>query len=112
MDKLIYVIKIDNESNTLIVGSREKAMKKEFYVSNLNWIVPYSEVLKELNDYSSMKINVKFRSTMKEQPATISLTDSKVVKVKFDEPQWAPAEGQSAVFYDDEVVLGGGVIVL
>jgi tRNA-specific 2-thiouridylase len=30
--------------------------------------------------------------------------------IEFDEPQWAPAPGQSAVFYEDETVLGGGTI--
>jgi len=33
-----------------------------------------------------------------------------IVRVVFDEPQWAPAPGQSAVFYDNDVVIGGGII--
>jgi tRNA-specific 2-thiouridylase len=31
--------------------------------------------------------------------------------VVFDDPQWAPAPGQSAVFYDGDIVIGGGIIV-
>jgi len=33
-----------------------------------------------------------------------------IVRVVFDEPQWAPAPGQSAVFYDNDIVIGGGII--
>jgi len=51
---------------------------------------------------------------MKDEPATLSLMKNKnhpSVHVVFDEPQWAPAPGQSAVFYDGDVVIGGGVII-
>jgi tRNA-specific 2-thiouridylase len=60
---------------------------------------------------------------MKEEPATISFITNpplskegmggssfQIVRVVFDEPQWAPAPGQSAVFYDNDVVIGGGII--
>jgi len=62
---------------------------------------------------------------MKDAPATISLSagpgllpagtenagSRKIVQVIFDELQWAPAPGQSAVFYDEDIVIGGGVII-
>jgi tRNA-specific 2-thiouridylase len=47
---------------------------------------------------------------MKEQPCTITKTGKTSAKILFDEPQRAATPGQSAVFYDDEVVLGGGII--
>jgi tRNA-specific 2-thiouridylase len=47
---------------------------------------------------------------MKDEPATLSLMQYERVRVVYDEPQWAPAPGQSAVFYDGDVVIGGGVI--
>ena len=46
---------------------------------------------------------------MKSEPAAIHLSENAdTVKVIFDEPQWATAPGQSAVFYDGDVVIGGG----
>jgi len=48
---------------------------------------------------------------MKPEPAVIHLSENAdTVRVIFDEPQWATAPGQSAVFYDEDAVIGGGVI--
>lgn len=99
----MYVADIDRKSNTVIVGSREDAMRNTFKVKDLNWISISS--LQE-----SMEVGVKIRSTMKEVPATISPEKDNIVSVLFDKPQWAPAPGQSAVFYNNEIVMGGGII--
>ncbi len=48
---------------------------------------------------------------MKDMPASIDILDEGV-RVAFDEPQWAPAPGQGAVFYDGDRVIGGGIIVI
>ena len=61
----------------------------------------------------TFRASVKVRSMMKDEPATIWIAESReqrAVQVVFDEPQWAPASGQSAVFYDGDTVIGGGVI--
>jgi tRNA-specific 2-thiouridylase len=58
----------------------------------------------------SFRARVKIRSTMKDEPATITAVDGDLVEVEYDEPQWAPAPGQSAVFYDGDTVIGGGTI--
>lgn len=98
-----YVVRIDRLENTVVVGSKEEAMKKNFRVAALNWIAV--EFL-----LSPLRVHVKVRSTMKEVPATITPEKEGRVFVEFDEPQWAPAPGQSAVFYDSDMVVGGGVI--
>ncbi len=98
-----YVIHIDRKKNTVVAGSKEDAMVKSFYVKDLNWIA-----IESLS--SSMNVKAKIRSMMKEAQALISPSEHEKVLVEFDEPQWAPAPGQSAVFYDNDVVIGGGVI--
>jgi len=105
----LYVVKIDPAKNIVYVGSHESAMMKEFEVSNLNWLSKSSQFTVHSSQF---RATVKVRSMMKDEPATIFTNgkDSKNVKVIFDEPQWAPASGQSAVFYDGDIVIGGGVI--
>jgi tRNA-specific 2-thiouridylase len=49
---------------------------------------------------------------MKDERASLQIIDSKMVRVDYCEPQWAPSPGQSSVFYDGDIVLGGGVIAL
>ncbi|RJQ38702.1 MAG: tRNA 2-thiouridine(34) synthase MnmA [Nitrospiraceae bacterium] len=106
----LYVVKIDAEKNIVYAGSQEHAKIKEFEVSGLNWLIPIHPVRDEsLNGVH--RFTVKVRSMMKPEPAAIHLSEnSDTVKVIFDEPQWATAPGQSAVFYDEDIVIGGGVI--
>jgi tRNA-specific 2-thiouridylase len=47
---------------------------------------------------------------MRDEPAFVEIIDKNRVKIIYDEPQWAPAPGQSAVFYDGDIVVAGGVI--
>ena len=101
--KPLYVADIDRGKNIITVGSREDAVRKRLRVKELNWISV--ETLSE-----SVSAGVKIRSTMKEESAAIIPDGDKTVIVEFDEPQWAPASGQSAVFYDGDTVIGGGVI--
>jgi tRNA-specific 2-thiouridylase len=98
-----YVADIDVQKNTIIVGSKEDAMKRTFKVKELNWISIDS--LK-----TPLEAMVKIRSTMKEEPAIIRPAEDQTVTVEFKDPQWAPAPGQSAVFYDNDIVIGGGII--
>ncbi len=119
----LYVIRIDMEHNTIYAGPRETAKKREFLVDNINWLLsPPSD---------TFKATVKVRSTMKDQPAVISSSfiprpsslepstssftlhpsSFSLVRVVFDEPRWAPAPGQSAVFYHGDIVIGGGIIL-
>jgi tRNA-specific 2-thiouridylase len=99
-----YVAEIDRHNNTVVIGSRLDAMRKSFKVNGLNWI--------SINNLSGpIRAHVKMRSTMQEKIATISPVDDNSVKVEYDEIQWAPASGQSAVFYDGDLVIGGGIIV-
>ena len=57
-----------------------------------------------------MRVNAKLRYRHTEQPAVISPVDEDRVLICFDEPQRAPSSGQSAVFFDGDTVVGGGII--
>ncbi|MBI4682010.1 MAG: tRNA 2-thiouridine(34) synthase MnmA [Nitrospirae bacterium] len=98
-----YVVDINHKNNTIIVGSRDDAMGKNLKVKDLNWI--YIDSIT-----APIKAHVKIRSTMKEKPSTIHPLKDNRVLIEFDDPQWAPASGQSAVFYQGDLVIGGGII--
>jgi tRNA-specific 2-thiouridylase len=97
----LYVVKIEPRSNTVYVGPRDAVMHREIVLKDVTWLVP---------KHGEFRATVKVRSMMKDEPATISLTDRAEARIVFDEPQWAPAPGQSAVLYDGDLVVGGGVI--
>jgi tRNA-specific 2-thiouridylase len=121
----LYVVRIATGSNSVYVGPRDAAMMREFVVEEVNWLINRGPVVmtgdKDDGDASmtphtarltpcEFRASVKVRSMMEDKAATISVTDNVTVKVMFDDPQWAPAPGQSAVFYDGDTVIGGGVI--
>lgn len=102
----LYVVKIDAETNTLVVGRRERVLTKEAVVEAVNWVS--GEPPK-----GSVRARVKHRYKSPEGLAWVEPIDETKVRVVWDEPQWAVTPGQCAVFYDaerGEEVLGGGTI--
>ncbi|MBI4822928.1 MAG: tRNA 2-thiouridine(34) synthase MnmA [Nitrospirae bacterium] len=97
----LYVNKIDTANNALYIGARNMALKKEFLVSEVNWLIPKRE---------DFRAGVKIRSMMPDKSATVYIMNDDTVDVLYDEPEWAPSAGQSAVFYEGDMVIGGGVI--
>jgi tRNA-specific 2-thiouridylase len=96
-----YVIRIDTLRNTIYVGPQAEAKIRTFFVADVNWILAPED--------SFFRAAVKVRSMMEARAAVVEIF-TEGVRVIFDEPQWAPAPGQSAVFYDDDKVIGGGII--
>lgn len=103
LGKPAFVIDKNPETNQVIIGDEEHLFYKKVYVENLNFI-PFDELSGE------MRVCCKLRYRHTEQPATIS-PYKKGVLVEFTEPQRAPSPGQAAVFYDGDIVVGGGTIV-
>jgi tRNA-specific 2-thiouridylase len=97
----LFVAKIDAAENAVYAGPREAALSGEFEVRDLNWL---------LRPEGDFRAGVKVRSMMRARPARVRRLDPGRVRVVYDEPQWAPAPGQSAVFYDGDTVMGGGII--
>lgn len=100
----LFVVGFDSEKNEVIVGEEDKLYKKELIVTDVNLLA-----IDEIKD--EMAVEVKTRYSSKQAKAKIKQIDgSNDIIVVFDEPQRAITPGQSAVFYDDDVVLGGGKI--
>lgn len=97
----LYVASIDVESNTIVAGSWDDIHKSEFTVRNL--IYPADAPV------GTIRLKVRIRHSHKEADATI-IPGADETRVVFDEPQFAIAPGQSAVFYDGDNVAGGGII--
>ncbi len=98
----LYVMKIDSKNNRIIVGEKKDLLHTELYATNLNWIHKPPEPGK--------KIFAKIRSIHIPAEATIVDLNKDLLKIVFNKPQWAITPGQSVVLYEDDVVLGGGVI--
>ncbi|MCG0274559.1 MAG: tRNA 2-thiouridine(34) synthase MnmA [Thermosediminibacteraceae bacterium] len=99
----LYVIDIDPKRNAIIVGDENDLLTKEFIADKVNWIAFDSLT-------SKRHVLAKIRYNFEEKPASIFPLESGKVKVVFDEPQKSVTPGQSVVFYDGDVVLGGGII--
>ncbi|MFA5410795.1 MAG: tRNA 2-thiouridine(34) synthase MnmA [Candidatus Omnitrophota bacterium] len=97
----LYITKIDYQGNKITVGSKEDALKKEFLLKEPHFV--FAALKKEV------AARVKIRYNHKEMPARI-IPLSRQIKVCFKKPQFAITPGQSAVFYDKDIVLGGGII--
>ncbi|KJJ85931.1 tRNA-specific 2-thiouridylase MnmA [Candidatus Omnitrophus magneticus] len=97
----IYVVKIDHETNVVIVGGKESLYSKELVAGSLNFLV----------DNFPMEVFAKIRYGSKSARASVFIEeDNARARVVFDEPQLSITPGQSIVFYDGDKVVGGGII--
>ena len=97
----LYVIKLDKDTNTVVVGNLDSTFKKTLVATQIN--IPSGMKIKNGNYYA------KIRSSQKPQECKIEVLNDKI-KVEFSEYQKSNARGQSVVIYDGEIVLAGGII--
>ena len=100
-DKL-FVVAIDAEKNTVTLGEEKDLFKTTAEVTDVSFVLGRPKSF-------PFRCSAKVRYSQKEQPATVYETEDGF-KLVFDEPQRAITPGQSAVLYDGDVVLGGGII--
>ncbi|MEI6901459.1 MAG: tRNA 2-thiouridine(34) synthase MnmA, partial [Bacteroidota bacterium] len=99
----LYVLELNPEENTVIVGTRPESLHHSFIVNDLTWIaIPH--LTRDLGAH------VKIRSSQKGSTAILTPIDESSVKVTFDDAHEGITPGQSAVFYIDDLVIGGGNI--
>jgi tRNA-uridine 2-sulfurtransferase len=100
----LYVISTDPQTQRVVVGGGDDLLCRRFVTRQVNWISigPITE---------PVRAQVKIRNKHAAAPAMLHPTDDPVaVEVVFEEPQRAVTPGQGAVFYDGDLVLGGGWI--
>ena len=101
-NEALYVTKIDADKNEITLGSESELYKTRLYASKINFI---SGIIPD----NSIKVNVKIRYKSQMSPATLSANLNNAI-IDFDEPQRAITPGQPAVFYQNDKVVGGGII--
>ena len=106
----LFVIKIDQNTNQVIVGPREALKRKKIWLEDINWLGK-GEYNKNLDGF---QLRVKVRSTRSPVPATFLLEGDEII-VELDQPDEGISPGQACVFYSSESsakrTLGGGWIV-
>jgi tRNA-specific 2-thiouridylase len=100
----LYVIQIKGDQHQVVVGNQEELYSRTLRARRVNLVA-----VEELR--APMRVRVKIRHRHEGAPALLEATSSDEVLVMFDEPQRAITPGQAAVFYDGDVVVGGGWIV-
>ena len=98
----VYVTAIDTESNNIEIGRKEDLLSKSMLVRHENWVRGFSP-----GDVFRCTTRIRYRHPGVPSEAVVSPDG---VKITFDVPQSAVTPGQSAVFYDDEILIGGGII--
>jgi len=101
----LYVLGIDTKRNAVVAGPEQALYGKTFTVTNVNWVSAAG-----LDGPSSL--TVKIRSRQKGVRAAVEAVGRRRCRVTFSIPQRAITPGQSAVFYDRDLVIGGGIIEL
>lgn len=100
----LYVAGKDVTTNTLYVGFTQDVLKNNFSISNMHWLVA-SELLKY-----PLTCEVRVRNLGKLHKCVVSKLSEDCFSLQMEEETFGLASGQSAVLYDDNIVLGGGII--
>jgi tRNA-specific 2-thiouridylase len=99
----LYVLEIDADRNTLVVGPRRYLGRQELTAGGVNFVSGQPPL-------EPVEITAKIRYRAPEAKATLAFVGGDEVKVRFLEPQKGITPGQGVVFYQGEIVVGGGII--
>jgi len=99
----LYVLEIITSKNEVVVGPDNCLYKKDLVTDQVNWIS-----LDKISSPIPAKARIRYKH--KEAEALLVPLDSEKIRVEFEKPQRAITPGQAVVFYEGDVVLGGGTI--
>jgi len=99
----LYVVSLNPQKNAVVVGTSEHVWAHELVADDLNWIS-----IRTLREPMRVKARIRYKHT--ESPARVIPLEPNRVLVRFEHPQRAITPGQAVVFYDADVVVGGGTI--
>ena len=99
----LFVVKLEPDAGRVVVGPREELGARTFTARDVNWISGAAPD-------GPARITARIRHRHADAPATVTTDGAATAQVVFDEPQTAITPGQAAVFYDGDVVVGGGWI--
>lgn len=99
----LYVIAVDVPKNQVILGTSDSLFSNRVQLSKVNY-------LSDKKPTEAFRATVKIRYAAPTVPAIIEPQESGRARITFDEPIRAVTPGQSAVFYDQSFLLGGGII--
>ncbi len=103
MNKHIFVIDKNAENNTVTLADEDRLFSNRVVLRGIN-LIPFDKLDRE------MRVEAKIRYSQRSSSATAIQTGDDEMTLLFDTPQRAPARGQSAVLYDGDIVIGGGII--
>ena len=105
LGKPAFVVEKNAANNTVTLSENEELLfSDEVRIKDIN-LIPFDSINGEL------KVKAKLRYRHNESDATLTLTGENEGLLKFSEKQRAAAPGQAAVFYQDDILIGGGTIV-
>lgn len=104
MGKPVFVLEIRPETNEVVIGDNEDVFTSKLKANRLNFMS-----IEKLE--GEMKVYGKIRYSHKAAPCTIRMMGEDELECIFDSPQRAVTPGQAVVFYDEDVVVGGGTII-
>ena len=87
----------------MVIGKEADLYSKSLFARDINLIA-----VEKLDE--PMKVRARVRYKQAEQPAVVWQVDSDTLRVEFDSPQKAITRGQAVVFYEGDIVVGGGTI--
>ena len=99
----LYVIAIDKDKNVLVVGSEKETLKDKLVAEDVNWIT-FDRLKKPI------RIKAKIRYRHREAEAKVTPLSGNRVEVRFKRSQRAITPGQAVVFYNKDILIGGGTI--